>query len=77
MENNTRARLTRKQLAEFLTASGYPISYSVLNKLCMPSNGQGPPVDVWWGARALYHPDTGLAWAESRLRRPNTSQAAA
>jgi hypothetical protein len=61
-------RMTRKQLGEFLRASGYPISDSILNKLCAPSVGAGPPVDAWWGARPLYTPDAGITWAERRLR---------
>jgi hypothetical protein len=61
-------RLTRKQLSEFLRAQGYPISKSVLDKLCMPSLNQGPPAAAWWGTRPLYDPDQAIAWAEQRLR---------
>jgi hypothetical protein len=64
-------RLTRKKLGAFLREHGYPISDSVLNKLSAPSVGEGPPIDSWWGKRPLYDPDRGLAWAESRLRRPD------
>jgi hypothetical protein len=61
-------RMTRKQLAEFLRANGHPYGDSTLDKLCMPSMNQGPPVDSWLGKRPLYEPTAGLAWAEARLR---------
>jgi hypothetical protein len=60
-------RMTRKQLAEFLTASGYPISLSYLEKMCAPAIDQGPPSTARWGRRPLYDPDAALAWAEARL----------
>jgi hypothetical protein len=60
--------LTRRQLAEFLTAHGYPITASTLDKLAMPSRGEGPPSDGFWGNRALYDPQKALRWAEERFR---------
>jgi hypothetical protein len=67
--------LTRDDLYELLRGHGYPIDRSTLDKLCMPSCGEGPPVAAYWpgaGAnqRPLYEAETALAWAESRLRRP-------
>jgi hypothetical protein len=62
-------RLTRKQLGAFLREEhGYPIGDSTLDKLCMPTINQGPPVAGWWGRRPLYDPDEGLAWAEARIK---------
>jgi len=61
--------ITRRQLAEFLRARGYPISLSTLNKLAMAAVNAGPPVACWWGARALYNPAAALAWAEARTTR--------
>jgi hypothetical protein len=63
-----REYMTRAQLAEFLTARGFPISRSTLDKLSMPSRGEGPPAVGFWGNRALYAPDRGLAWAKRRFR---------
>jgi hypothetical protein len=59
--------LTRRQLSEYLTNEcGYPIAFSQLQKLCMPSRGEGPPVECWFNGRPLYRPSSGLAWARSR-----------
>jgi hypothetical protein len=72
-------RLTRTELGAHLRGHGYPISNSVLNKLCMQSVNQGPPVSCWWGRRPLYDPAEGIAWAEARTRpvRPGSSNASA
>ena len=61
-------RMTRKETAAFLRQRGFPIGNSTLNKLCMPSSGQGPLVAAWWGRRPLYDPADALAWAEARVR---------
>jgi hypothetical protein len=61
-------RLTRKQLAEFLTAEGFPISVAWLNRMAMQSIGGGPPAVGMWGKRPLYDPAAALAWAEARFR---------
>jgi len=60
--------MTRRQLAEFLTEHGFKISKSTLDKLSMPSRGEGPPAAGFWGNRGLYEPAKALAWAKSRFR---------
>ena len=67
--SNTEGRyLTRRELAGFLTEQGFPISYSTLLKLAMPSRNEGPPPAGYWGNRALYDADKALAWAKRRFR---------
>jgi hypothetical protein len=61
-------KMTRKQTAVYLRELGIPIGDSTLDKLCMPSANQGPPVAAWWGRRPLYDPADALAWAEARMR---------
>ncbi len=63
-----REYMTRRQLAEFLTERGFPISKSTLDKLAMPSRGEGPPPAGFWANRALYDPTKALAWAKGRFR---------
>jgi hypothetical protein len=63
-----REYMTRRQLAEFLTARGFPISKSTLDKLAMPSRGEGPPAVGYWANRALYDPVRALSWAKARFR---------
>lgn len=64
--------LTRDELFELLRQHGFPIGRSTLNKLCMPSKYEGPPIAAMWpGARndrPLYTADEGLAWAVARLK---------
>ena len=57
--------LTRPQLWAFLREAGFPIADSTGEKLC--AVGEGPPVECWWGRRALTTPDKAIAWAQSRL----------
>ena len=64
----TTPRMTRKQLGAFLRERGYPVSVSVLNKLCAPAVDDGPPVAGWWGDRPLYDPQAAIEWAERRVR---------
>jgi hypothetical protein len=64
-----REYLTRRQLAAFLSQRGFPISKSTLDKLAMPSRGEGPPAAGFWSNRALYDPSEALAWAKSRFRK--------
>jgi hypothetical protein len=68
-------RLTRQQAVAFLNQNGFPISLSTLERLCMPSRGEGPPVDLVFNGRPLYRPDDVLAWAEARSQ-PGTKVAA-
>ena len=63
-----REYMTRRQLAEFLTERGFPISKSTLDKLAMPSRGEGPPAAGFWANRALYDPARALTWAKGRFR---------
>jgi hypothetical protein len=56
---------TRPQLWAALRERGFPIADSTGDKLC--ALGQGPPVNSWWGRRALHGLDEGIAWAQSRL----------
>lgn len=64
MEQKQPTRLTRRELAEFLTANGDPISAATL--ATMATRGGGPKY-VRFNGRALYAPDDGLAWAASRV----------
>jgi hypothetical protein len=59
--------MTRSELRVFLNSEGFPLGESTLEKLCMPSRGEGPPIECFWGNRPLYRPDRGLDWAKSRL----------
>jgi hypothetical protein len=61
-------RMTRREAAAFLRERGFPIGNGTLDKLCMPTSGEGPPVAGWWGRRPLYDAADVLAWAEKRIR---------
>jgi hypothetical protein len=65
---NPARRMTRRQIAAYLREQGVPVGDSTLDKLCMPTVNEGPPVAAWWGRRPLYDPDEALAWAEARMR---------
>jgi hypothetical protein len=67
---------TRGDAVKFLRERGFPISVSTMNRLSMPSCGQGPRVDRWFGVRPLYRSDDLLAWAQTRCR-PGTPDEAA
>ena len=69
-ENNPPPLMTRDQLREFLNSHGFPIGASSLDKLCMPSANQGPPVAAYWNNRPLYEAASSLAWARGKLRYP-------
>jgi hypothetical protein len=60
--------MTRRQIAAYLRANGFPIGDGTLMKLCAPALGEGPPVAAWLGNRALHDPDVAIEWARSRLR---------
>jgi len=66
-------KLTRRELAEFLTANGYPISYATLETY--HSLGTGPQVAGYFGVRPLDEPETGLRWAQGRYRPISTEPA--
>jgi hypothetical protein len=64
--------LDRRQVAEALTASGYPISH---NTLATKASRGGGPVYELWGRKPLYRWAAALAWAQSRLSPPAHSSA--
>jgi hypothetical protein len=70
------SRLTRVQAVHFLNEHGFPISQKYFEKLCVPSGGQGPRIDAWFGGRALYLSEDLLAWAMTRSK-PGDPAAAA
>jgi hypothetical protein len=59
---------TRDKLLAHINAAGIPLGKSTLDKLCMPKNYAGPPVEAWFGSRPLYDLDRGLQWAMSLLK---------
>jgi len=59
--------LTLRQALEYLRERGYPVAFSTLRRLCMPSRGGGPPVAGRWGQRLLFVPADLLSWAERRV----------
>jgi hypothetical protein len=59
--------LTRKELRAYINSQGIPLGASTLEKLAMPSRGEGPPIECFWGNRPLYKPERGLEWAKGRL----------
>lgn len=61
---------TRREAAEFLTNSGYPISWKTLQKLAC--TGGGPLYQIF-GNRALYSPGQLIDWANSRTTEPKRS----
>jgi hypothetical protein len=60
----------RKQLAEALSAAGFPIAMATLST--MASRGGGPPFRLW-SRVPLYRWGCALAWAEARLSEPRRS----
>lgn len=68
--------LTRKQAVQFLAENGFPITFRYFEKLCVPSDGQGPREACRFGPRVLYRPDDLLEWAHARCTPGNPSQAA-
>jgi hypothetical protein len=66
MRNETERYLTRRQLAEFLTERGLPITVSTLDKYAM--RHEGPEPEGYWGRCMLYDPNKALAWAKKRFR---------
>jgi hypothetical protein len=64
--------LTRREVAEYLSANGYPISAGTLGKLC--ARDEGPPHAGIWRGQFQYEPGRALAWARSRLRMTELSR---
>ena len=71
--NDPETLLTRDQVAEALTAAGFPVKAKTL--ATKATRGGGPPYQRF-GARPLYRWGESLAWARSRLSpaRSNTSE---
>jgi hypothetical protein len=42
--------LTLREAPHYLREHGYPVSFSTLRKMCLPSRGEGPPVAGRWGS---------------------------
>jgi hypothetical protein len=59
--------LTRRELAEHLSANSYLISVGTLDRLCAPSCGEGPPLAGVWGGKAFYDARRALVWARVRF----------
>jgi hypothetical protein len=66
-------RLTRKDLADQLTRTGFPIALSTLAMYAR--SGDGPPFDMF-GPRAMYVWGNALTWAKDRTRPPARKKAA-
>jgi hypothetical protein len=65
MSDRTTKLLNRKDTADFLAASGFPVTWKTLAALA--SADDGPPYRMF-GRHALYDQDAALAWALARLR---------
>jgi hypothetical protein len=73
MTNPLLDRLTRAQLAETLTAAGYPIALATLHTLA--TRGGGPPYRIF-NHRAIYVWGEALEWAQNRTSEPKPRAAA-
>ena len=68
--------VTRDELYTLLRTHGIPIGRSTLDKLCMPSRGEGPPVAAFWPGRGknpyrpLYDAQVALNWARGLFKAP-------
>lgn len=62
--------LSRTEAAEFLTANGYPVAKTTLQKYATVGGG---PTYRKFGRRVVYQPEHLLSWAESRLSPPMAS----
>jgi hypothetical protein len=61
--------LTREELRlKIKERTGIGIGKSTMDKRCMPSLNQGPPVAAYWGNKPLYEEEPGIEWALSCLR---------
>jgi hypothetical protein len=66
----TPRHLSRTEAAEFLTANGYPVAKTTLQKYATVGGG---PIYRKFGRRVVYLPENLLSWAESRLSCPVSS----
>jgi hypothetical protein len=57
-----------KPLAQFLTDHGFPISTSLLSKVCSPAISEGPEIEGYWNKRPAFRPSRALAWARGRMK---------
>jgi hypothetical protein len=60
-----------RELAEFLTAKGYPTAKSTLSRYCSPAIDIGPPVESYWNKKPTFLPSKAIAWAKARIRPAN------
>ncbi len=72
LDGKTQEFLFRAQVAPFLRARGYQYGNGQIAQLCAPAVGQGPPVALWLGGRALHTPEAVVAWAEGGVARELT-----
>jgi len=71
--DNPDTMLTRAQVAEALTASGYPVrSGTLATKASRPGKSGAPPYRVFSG-RTLYRWGDALAWAQAATSAPRRS----
>jgi hypothetical protein len=66
------ALLSRRAVAQALTAAGYPIAATTLATLATRGGG---PVYVIFNGRALYRFPDALAWAQGRMSAPHATAA--
>jgi hypothetical protein len=67
MATRSKRRLTRRELAAFLTERGFPISAATI--ATRATRGGGPGYLLFSG-RALYDEDEALRWAEAATAAP-------
>src|SRR5215831_11185599 len=68
MDNQEKLIVGYRQLADFLTAEGYPTSKSTIAKYCSPAVNIGPKVEAYWGQLPAFRPSCVVAWARARMR---------
>jgi hypothetical protein len=75
MSDRPNRLVTRDELHEEINKAVAPVGLSTIEKLCMPSRGEGPPVAAWCPGRGrnrrpLYDLPVGLDWARRRFLIP-------
>lgn len=73
MDPKPEARLTRREVAEALTAAGYPISPATL---ATKATRGGGPLYTSFNGRVLYRWSDALEWAKSNTTQPRANTAA-